>query len=468
MRTRGLLRASAVYAVAPQAGRFANLLLLPFITPHLSASDYGYFALLVASMGLLEGMKELGLSVVLTNSYFKRPSSYKATWTRVRAFLQVWSLALSIIAGGLLFTFYPDEQMSISDRVAVVSALVLSSVTLSSASLMGILHLQYQYRVGTIARVTAVSALAGTFTTYLMIVEWGFGYAAFAYSSLVSALLGYLFYRRAVREVTAARSAFPRGRWIRAALKISVPLVPHFYANYILTLSDRLVFGLNGLSASSIGMYGFSSNLGSNFSILGKSVAKAATPVLMRAHRNGDQRFVRDVSSALQYVFLGAAFVAAIWLKEIFELLVRNKELSGSYVYAIPIVFAHALYPTYFAAVSLLRYRGATNALWRISGMAALLCLLLNLVTVPFFEIEVAGFISLIAFVYMTFSGFAVPEFRAHNNQVYSHARVLLLVAVSLAAAWTFKDASLPAKALLTVVGAAVAGLGAYRAWPRG
>src|SRR5579859_7862859 len=76
---RGLIKSSGIYAIASVASPLVSLVLAPFLTHHLSPSEYGILTILNTLIGLVAGITQLGLG-----SAFFRAYSYDYTSHRDR------------------------------------------------------------------------------------------------------------------------------------------------------------------------------------------------------------------------------------------------------------------------------------------------------------------------------------------------------------------------------------------------
>jgi len=71
---------SLIYGLAPQISKIAGIFALPIITKDLTDIDFGIWGTTMAYFGSLQALLLLGLTVVISNSFFKMPSQYKWLW----------------------------------------------------------------------------------------------------------------------------------------------------------------------------------------------------------------------------------------------------------------------------------------------------------------------------------------------------------------------------------------------------
>src|SRR5438128_627000 len=74
---RSLARSSAVYVLATMASPLASLILAPFLTRYLRAADYGLLTVLLAGIGLVAGLTQLGIGSAFFRAYNYDYSSHQ-------------------------------------------------------------------------------------------------------------------------------------------------------------------------------------------------------------------------------------------------------------------------------------------------------------------------------------------------------------------------------------------------------
>ena len=79
---------SLLYSLANHVPLFANILILPFITPFLTKEDYGIFGLTYAYIGAFNAFSMLGVEALIQNSYFKNKSKFKVLWSKYLVYYQ--------------------------------------------------------------------------------------------------------------------------------------------------------------------------------------------------------------------------------------------------------------------------------------------------------------------------------------------------------------------------------------------
>ena len=109
MFLKKLISHSLIYALAPQLPKIASLFELPIITKHLTTQDYGVYGIITSYVGIVSAISDLGLVVILLNSFFQYPVKWKIIWKQIHFYLLCWSVIYSTFLGIILFLIIPVE-----------------------------------------------------------------------------------------------------------------------------------------------------------------------------------------------------------------------------------------------------------------------------------------------------------------------------------------------------------------------
>ena len=132
---------SSLYTVANHLPIFANIIILPIITPYLTKEDYGIYGLTFAYLGGLSAFSMLGIHVLLQNSFFKKNEFFKELWAKYFGILIVWRLLYSNI---VLIIFYFLFKVKTGDDFLLYLILVFSPVIFFELSIsIGTRYCQY-------------------------------------------------------------------------------------------------------------------------------------------------------------------------------------------------------------------------------------------------------------------------------------------------------------------------------------
>jgi O-antigen/teichoic acid export membrane protein len=193
--------------------------------------------------------------------------------------------------------------------------------------------------------------------------------------------------------VVLLRKVKPSFKWgtLKSALIFSIPLMPHFVAHWILSVSDRMILE-SYVGLAQLGLYSLGYQFGQGFQVIVTGINNAMIPLFGRASREKSERLkLPDVITYYLFIVITLALILALIGGEIVLLL-----FPSNYDGAVPVVpwiilgflaFAVYLIPMNYLSMT----RGETKYIPLSTLTAALLNLVLNLVFIPKFGIMAAA-----------------------------------------------------------------------------
>jgi O-antigen/teichoic acid export membrane protein len=193
------------------------------------------------------------------------------------------------------------------------------------------------------------------------------------------------------------------------------------------------VLGFLKTPADDIGRYSLASNFGNYFYSISSAMSTALNPFVLKDIRHAQLLKVRSLVFMAQLLLMSMTFLFSLWSKEVLNYLIRNDELKMVYPMVIIIVMAFSYRPMYIGATSVLFFYEKTNDLVKISFIAGLANVLLNIFLIPKFGYSFAAYSTFICYMYVGYSGYFLKQFKRHVEVdffplVWLMATVLLTV----------------------------------------
>lgn len=400
-----------IYGISPFIPGIAMVFVLPIITPHLSREDFGVYGLVMAYVGFAQIAYSLGLSVNLSNSFFKSRSQYKWLWRQLYGFWIIWSLVYVVILSALLFLVIPHE--AVDDRWAIIVSCILPIVFFGPAKTMCNLLFQFkkmslQVGLRNIVGGLLTASLLLLFIAYLKLGYLGWFYAVCLSGIVINLSYAYPFWRRF--GMTPIFN-FKR-RTIKQALKVALPVVPHQNASFLLDSSDRIVMNMLSISTAQIGLYNAAYTATTFFQRIGGAVTNTVRPFVIEMIRDKQEDTLRDLFFFLQFAFFLMVLAFAALSKELTRFLLNNEEFYHVYPLASLLVASTIIRPMYMANMSRLFYFEKTKSLAIYSFIAGIINVGLNFLLIPYFGIEVAAITTIVGFLFLAYSRFWTQEYR--------------------------------------------------------
>ncbi|TCK84895.1 lipopolysaccharide biosynthesis protein [Albibacterium bauzanense] len=409
---------TAIYGLAPQIPRIVSIFTLPIITKYLTEIDFGIYGVITAVAGGVAVLGNLGLNVILSNSFFKNPGQYKWGWRQIYGFLMLWNYPFAILLGILLYFFIPVEASE--NALYIILLNVLPVVFFGPTMVLGNMYYQLKQQPTQIAVRSIIAGILGIVLNVYFIAVLKLGYMGWFLSGCISTMLVQVSYWWPLNKKLGIKPIFNfKWRYIRNSLKIALPTVPHYYSSYLLDISDRAVMKIVGVNTGDIGKYNAAYTVANIVQKIGVAAGKAVSPMLYQTYKDNDEYSARKLIFILQIIFLCMTFILSIWLKEIFMFLIKNEELAQVYPLGIIIIMAYNYRPMYLGANNRLFYHEKTKVLLKVTFIAGFMNLLLNLALIKYFGYQVAAYTTFAALMYMGYAGYFLKDYKQTETLNY-------------------------------------------------
>lgn len=422
---RSIFKDFGIYGLIPFLPKLGSLAVLPLITPHLTAIDYGVFGVIMAYVGLLKILSTLGLSINLSNSFYKSTYQHKWLWRQIYGFLTLWNIFFAVVLGLVVLCIIPTEALA-NSRVIVVLVVL---PTLLFGATIPIAEAKYQLSKNPqqIVIKNTVASLITLSVTYVLIKHFKLGYMGWFWANFIStSFLGFAWgYSLIFRSKMYPIFNF-KIRTIKQALKIGLPVLPHTNALMLLNQADRIVMERMSLSASAIGLYNVTYTVANIFDMVGFAYSRAVTPYVLEMLKEKKEELLRKIILYSQVFFFAAALAASLLAQEILPFIIRNDELNTEYGLFTLLVMSMIFKPMYVESTTRVLYSERTNMFGIHSLGAGVLNILLNLLLIPLFGIEAAAFTTFIGFGFLAYSRFFSKEYK--ENSTISYFPILFIV----------------------------------------
>ncbi len=406
---------SVIYGLAPQIPRLASFLILPFITPFLSESDYGIFGIVTSYVAMLAALKDLGLRVVLSNTFFKHNNHIVKIWGQIYGFLYIWNFAFSLLVGLVLYFIIPKE--AVENRWLIIILNIFPIVFFGQTSSLGQLLYQLKKKPFQVGIRAAIIGSLAVVLNYYTIAILKLGYLGFFWSTFFSITIANLSYWLPLNFRERVKPIFCfKWRFIRDCLKIGLPVVPHNIAGYFQSSSDRIVMERLNVSTPEIGSYSFAANFGNLYSSVNTAINTAVNPYMLEYYKNEEDLKARNIVFLWQVFILFICFISCIWLKEIFQLLIKNDSLATLYPITIILIMAQAYRPMSAGSLKKLFFLNKTNQLFKVTLTAGIVNVVANLIFIPIYGYVFAVFSTYFTYLLQGYIFYVFKSFKEANS----------------------------------------------------
>ncbi|WP_161981828.1 lipopolysaccharide biosynthesis protein [Dictyobacter alpinus] len=263
---RTLLKNSGIYAIASCLSPLTSLFLTPFLTRHLTGTDYSILTILNATLVLLGGLSQLGLGPAFVHMYHRPQSGMQdqpsvsliATFVGLVVLLSfIMTIALNLLSPWIAQLLFHNSTYI---NLLCVGSLVL---LLQNLTIPAYTWLRTQNRARFFTALAIVNLLLNLVLTILLVGIWQWGI-----QGVLIALCGsYAGVLLCIVPFIKLRSWRQQFRWdiARQLVVTGLSTVPGFLASWVLQLSDRyflLAFNSFSLEASYAVAYTLGNMLG--------------------------------------------------------------------------------------------------------------------------------------------------------------------------------------------------------------
>lgn len=377
--------------------RMIKIFFVPIITKNLSIEQYGIWAMVGVTIGLIPPIVNLGLNtgIIRFLSSVKDKNKIKEDFYSI--FIIVF-LVGSIVS--LLF-FVLSNQLANSlfgnnfKVVHILSILLLFECI--QTPLIGIFRTFNKIRLYSFFQILEM-ILTFSLVSYFIFADYG----------IVGAIMGLLFSKIIVFSGSMAYVfsnvgfCLPRFINTKKYLNYSAPLVPGTISNWITNSSDRYIITLL-LGVSFAGYYSPGYALGSIISIFYGPIVFMLPQTLSK---NYDQNDIDQIKKILKYsmkyfllLAIPAFFGMSLLSRPILTILSTNEIATNGYLITPYVALSYIILGLKSIIIYILVVNNKTKIIGSSTIIAAILNLILNLIFIPIFGINGAAFTTLIAFV---------------------------------------------------------------------
>jgi O-antigen/teichoic acid export membrane protein len=395
---RRLGKHSAIYGLGGLVSRILAVLLLPLYTTYLEEADYGRVETLVALTAVLVTLLRLGIGSAFFRFYFDSDElAARLRVLRTSFWFTMSTATLGLVLGWMLAPQIASALNLGTDQDGLVRAAFVGLWAQMNYEQLTSLFRVEERSVAFVAASLANVVLTIAVTVVLVVAldQGALGVIAGNFSGTLLVYFALLGYRRDQLGLSFD------GTLLRQMNRFGLPLVPSGLALWTLNFSDRFLLA-HFAGQDDVGRYSLGVRVASAIVLL-LFAFRTAWPAFAYSIQD-DTEARRTYAFVLTYLLLASSWLAlalgvlAPWLV---RLLARDPGFWAGADVVAPIAFAGALWGAYIVvAIGVGRTR-RTQFNWVVTGTAAVLNVVLNLVLIPRYGIEGAAASAVLAFVVM-------------------------------------------------------------------
>jgi O-antigen/teichoic acid export membrane protein len=375
----------------------SNIILLPILTKNLAIADYGAWALIMVTIGLLPPLVALGLPNSLTR--FGPAAKDKRDIREIFYSMGFIVLAVSSITCGLLSLFVPQIAASLFQNNLTTALLLIPNILIACLIYFVLTYFVTFQQFKRYAVLSIFNAYLNTAVIAYFVLS-GHGLEGAVVALLIQQVVGFsLIMYLIVAEIGFAIPKFTR---VRQYLAYGVPLLPGGLSSWVANSSDRYLI-LFFLGAAAVGYYSPAYTAGASIAMIAAPLA-LLFPALSKYYDEHNMADVRTiVTYSLKYyagIALPCVFVLSILSKPILLVLTTQQIAANGYLVTPFVAAGTALIGAYTVFVMVIQLEKKTAVIGAIWTLAAVLNFGLNLVLIPYLGLIGAALTTFLAFLF--------------------------------------------------------------------
>lgn len=378
---------------------FSPILLLPVLTKILTIQEYGIWALIVVTAGLVPMLVTLGLPSSMVR--FLAPVKNKDEISE-----GYYSIVLVVLGVGLVVSLFllvfaqsiATNLLSNNRTVALLLPLItlLASYNVVPQSYFRTFQQAKRYSIVSLLQASLYVALVAAF----VVIGLGLAGAAFAYliDLLFVALISTYYVLRDIGVTMPSCSE------LKAYLKYGLPFMPSFVSSWALNVSDRYIITFF-LGVAWVGYYSPGYQLGWMISLLAVPFTILAPTAIYEYY---DTNQIAEVKTIIRYsikyflaVAVPAAFVFSVLSKPILLVLTTPAIATNGYLITPFTAFSSVLFGAGSIIMIVLTFEKRTTIIGMMWILGATLNIGLNLVLVPYFGVIAAALATVLGYSFV-------------------------------------------------------------------
>ena len=370
---------SAIYGLGGLVSRILAVLLLPLYTRYLSPSDYGKVETLIALTTVIGIVLRMGIHSAFFRFYFDSPEQdHRRLVLRTSFWFTMAMATAGLIVGVALSSQISDLLFGTTDDAELVAAAFVGLwAGMNYEQLTSLFRVEERSTAFVAASLSNVLLTIGA--TLILVVALDMGPIGVIVGNFTGTLLVYAALVGYRREQLGLQ--FDRGL-LREMNRFGTPLVPTALFLWVTNFSDRL-FLVQLADVTEVGLYSVGVRIASAMVLL-LTAFRLAWPAFAYSIEDEDEAR-RTYAYVLTYLVLVATWVATAlallspWIVEA----IADPAFDESSRVVGPLAFAAVVFGAYIVvAIGVGRAR-RTQFNWVVTGVAAAVNIVLNLVLIP-------------------------------------------------------------------------------------
>ena len=365
------------------------ILTTPVFTRLMTTEQYGQYSIYLSWTQILVMITSFRLDYAVFNKGMSKYENDKDSYTLS---MQTTTTIITLIFF-MIYIIFKDSINNFTELTTELTLIMFLQVFLMNAISFWTIKQRYNFKYKSVVLVTilitVIDAILGVF---LVLNTENKGISRIISYAIVQIIVGSLIY---IYNIIKGKKII-NFKYAIFAMSFNIPLIPHYISTYVLEQSDKLMIQkLQGIDKA--GIYSVVYSIGNAINIVTNSITNAITPWLYRRLKENK---IDEIKMKFFYIFILVIAIVSFFIlciPEILKLFASPQYYEAVYV-VIPIatsVFFTLVYGV-FATIEFYYNRNKFSMI--ISGIAAIINIILNYIFIPLIGYQVAGYTTMLCY----------------------------------------------------------------------
>jgi O-antigen/teichoic acid export membrane protein len=400
VKLQSLFKLSSIYILGMVLNKGAVFLLVPLYVRYLTVSEYGMLAIFNALSSAIKIVLSFGIQSAAFRFYFvyKDPAEKKNFYGTIWVFLATISGSATLGLTYFVRTMSPNAFIQ-QIVIAPYAVLILWSVFFQiSFEMLPLQILRASEKAHLFVGFNLFSFLLTSGLNIYFVAFLKEGVLGILRGNLIASILMAILYSFVM--IRYAKINFLL-QYLRPALRYSVPLIPHFFSNWLLSLSDRWILEKNNVGLDVIGIYSLADQFRQGYDVITWGVNSAILPIFGHAQSNDKCTNDKILPPLVTYYVLGILSIAlgiSMFVPEIVRIIARPAFYDAQ-IYVVWLIAGGLVSGLYFIPMNVMsQIVGNTKNISGATFLAGITNISLNLFFVPRYGVKVAAINTVIGY----------------------------------------------------------------------
>lgn len=384
------IKAGIWFMICNVLQRGIQFLTTPVYTRILSTEEYGFYSVFLTWCNITVIIATLSLP---NTPYYNGMLKFKDDGYVYTSSLQLMGNLATFVLAVLFTAIYPVIGAAIGLPYKL-SILMFVVAFFNPAFLFWSYQQRLKYKYKALIIATLINSLLMPIIGIFLVISVGCGYEGLIYGYVISILaVGGFFY---IKNLYRGRCKVKK-EYCSYALKISVPLIPHYLSQIMLGQSDRVMINYY-CGAGDAGIYSLAYQISLVMTILTTGINNALTPWFYRTFEKRGYSRIKQTINILTIIVAALSGIAMLVAPEIICLLGTKEYLKAVWIIP-PVIFATCYAFAYGLWGTVLFCFEKSKQIASASIFGAVVNIILNALLIPKVGFIVAAYTTVVGYI---------------------------------------------------------------------